>query len=131
MGGPRGNAGRPRAVLHIEYTEVYAEDQAALSMAPLALPRAKTIVSARRPSRVMRPLPAVRAAVVPACDASFSLRTGAPSGVSSLQLLRRRTIMPKLNQIIAIQAGKKSQAKDTLTEAYHLLKKSEIGRAHV
>jgi hypothetical protein len=34
--------------------------------------------------------------------------------------------MPKLNQIIAVQAGKKSQAKDTLTEAYHLLKKPEL-----
>lgn len=34
--------------------------------------------------------------------------------------------MPKLNQIIAIQAGKKAQAKETLTEAYHLLKKSEL-----
>jgi hypothetical protein len=34
--------------------------------------------------------------------------------------------MPKLNQIIAIQAGKKGQAKDTLTEAYHLLKKPEL-----
>src|SRR5438445_13451524 len=34
--------------------------------------------------------------------------------------------MPKLNQIIAIQAGKKSQAKDTLTEAYHQLKKPEL-----
>src|SRR5438552_108325 len=34
--------------------------------------------------------------------------------------------MPKLNQIIAIQAGKKSQAKDALTEAYHLLKKPEL-----
>jgi hypothetical protein len=34
--------------------------------------------------------------------------------------------MPKLNQIIAIQAGKKSQAKETLTEAYHQLKKPEL-----
>ena len=34
--------------------------------------------------------------------------------------------MPKLNQIIAIQAGKKTQAKDTLTEAYHLIKKPEL-----
>ena len=34
--------------------------------------------------------------------------------------------MPKLNQIIAIQASKKAQAKDTLTEAYHLLKKPEL-----
>ena len=34
--------------------------------------------------------------------------------------------MPKLNQIIAIQAGKKTQAKETLTEAYHLLKKPEL-----
>jgi hypothetical protein len=34
--------------------------------------------------------------------------------------------MPKLNQIIAVQAGKKSQAKDTLTEAYHLIKKPEL-----
>src|ERR1700676_3808384 len=34
--------------------------------------------------------------------------------------------MPKLNQIIAIQAGKKSQAKETLTEAHHLLKKPEL-----
>ena len=33
--------------------------------------------------------------------------------------------MPKLNQIIAIQAGKKSQAKESLTAAYHLLKKPE------
>ena len=34
--------------------------------------------------------------------------------------------MPKLNQIIAIQAGKKSQAKDSLTAAYHQLKKPEL-----
>jgi hypothetical protein len=34
--------------------------------------------------------------------------------------------MPKLNQIIAIQAGKKSQAKETLTDAYHKLKKPEL-----
>lgn len=34
--------------------------------------------------------------------------------------------MPKLNQIIAIQAGKKTQAKETLTEAYHKLKKPEL-----
>src|SRR5437763_5612156 len=34
--------------------------------------------------------------------------------------------MPKLNQIIAIQAGKKSQAKESLTEAYHQLKKPEL-----
>jgi hypothetical protein len=34
--------------------------------------------------------------------------------------------MPKLNQIIAIQAGKKSQAKEALTEAYHKLKKPEM-----
>src|SRR5579884_4274601 len=34
--------------------------------------------------------------------------------------------MPKLNQIIAIQAGKKAQAKETLTEAYHLIKKPEL-----
>src|SRR5256885_1787739 len=34
--------------------------------------------------------------------------------------------MTKLNQIIAIQAGKKSQAKETLTEAYHKLKKPEL-----
>src|SRR5437868_3610172 len=34
--------------------------------------------------------------------------------------------MPKLNQIIAVQAGKKSQAKETLTEAYHKLKKPEL-----
>ena len=34
--------------------------------------------------------------------------------------------MPKLNQIIAIQAGKKSQAKETLTEAHHKLKKAEL-----
>src|SRR5215813_13996133 len=32
----------------------------------------------------------------------------------------------KLNQIIAVQAGKKAQAKDTLTEAYHKLKKAEL-----
>src|SRR5437588_4880423 len=43
-----------------------------------------------------------------------------------LQPSRRRTIMPKLNQIIAIQAGKKSQAKETLTEAYHKLKKADL-----
>src|SRR5439155_22785596 len=36
------------------------------------------------------------------------------------------TPMPKLNQIIAVQAGKKAQAKDTLTEAYHLVKKPEL-----
>ena len=34
--------------------------------------------------------------------------------------------MPKLNQIIAIQAGKKSQAKETITEAHHVLKKPEL-----
>jgi hypothetical protein len=34
--------------------------------------------------------------------------------------------MPKLNQIIAIQAGKKSQAKESLTQAYHQLKKPEM-----
>ncbi len=34
--------------------------------------------------------------------------------------------MAKLNQIIAIQAGKKSQAKETLTEAYHKLKKPDL-----
>jgi hypothetical protein len=34
--------------------------------------------------------------------------------------------MPKLNQIIALQAGKKSRAKEALTEAYHLLKKPEL-----
>ena len=34
--------------------------------------------------------------------------------------------MPKLNQIIAIQAGKKSQAKETLTEAYHQIKKPDL-----
>ena len=34
--------------------------------------------------------------------------------------------MPKLNQIIAIQAGKKSQAKEALTEAHHILKKPDL-----
>jgi len=34
--------------------------------------------------------------------------------------------MAKLNQIIAVQAGKKSQAKETLTEAYHKLKKTDL-----
>jgi hypothetical protein len=34
--------------------------------------------------------------------------------------------MAKLNQIIAIQAGKKSQAKEALTEVYHKLKKAEM-----
>src|SRR5215475_8705589 len=34
--------------------------------------------------------------------------------------------MPKLNQIIAIQAGKKAQAKETLTQAYHQVKKPEL-----
>ncbi len=34
--------------------------------------------------------------------------------------------MAKLNQIIALQAGKKSLAKDALTETYHLLKKPEL-----
>ncbi|MFL5515427.1 MAG: hypothetical protein ACJ8DJ_04670 [Gemmatimonadales bacterium] len=34
--------------------------------------------------------------------------------------------MAKLNQIIAIQAGKKSQAKEALTEAYHQMKKSDL-----
>ena len=34
--------------------------------------------------------------------------------------------MPKLNQIIAVQAGKKSQAKETLTEAYQKVKKAEL-----
>jgi hypothetical protein len=34
--------------------------------------------------------------------------------------------MPKLNQIIAVQAGKKAQAKETLTQAYHQIKKPEL-----
>jgi hypothetical protein len=34
--------------------------------------------------------------------------------------------MPRLNQIIAIQAGKKTQAKETLTEAYQKLKKPDL-----
>src|SRR3954447_13017611 len=34
--------------------------------------------------------------------------------------------MPKLNQIIAIQAGKKAKAKETLTEAYHQIKKPDL-----
>ena len=34
--------------------------------------------------------------------------------------------MPKLNQIIAVGAGKKAQAKETLTEAYHQIKKPEL-----
>jgi hypothetical protein len=34
--------------------------------------------------------------------------------------------MAKLNQIIAIQAGKKAQAKETLTEAYQQIKKPEL-----
>lgn len=34
--------------------------------------------------------------------------------------------MAKLNQIIAVQAGKKTQAKEALTEAYHKLKKPEL-----
>src|SRR5947209_3792462 len=34
--------------------------------------------------------------------------------------------MPKLNQIIALLAGKKAQAKDTLTEAHHQSKKPEL-----
>ena len=34
--------------------------------------------------------------------------------------------MAKLNQIIAVQAGKKSQAKETLTEAYHQIKKPDL-----
>jgi hypothetical protein len=34
--------------------------------------------------------------------------------------------VPKLNQIIALQAGKKSQAKETLTEAYHQIKKPDL-----
>src|SRR5262245_4810521 len=34
--------------------------------------------------------------------------------------------MPKLNQIIAQLAGKKAQAKDTLTQAYHQSKKPEL-----
>jgi hypothetical protein len=34
--------------------------------------------------------------------------------------------MPKLNQIIAIQNGKKSQAKETLTQAYHQLQKPDL-----
>jgi hypothetical protein len=32
----------------------------------------------------------------------------------------------KLNQILAIQAGKKSQAKETLTQAYHQIKRSDL-----
>jgi hypothetical protein len=34
--------------------------------------------------------------------------------------------MAKLNQIIALQAGKKAQAKETLTEAYHQIKKPDL-----
>src|SRR5215467_10918345 len=34
--------------------------------------------------------------------------------------------MAKLNQIIAVQAGKKAKAKETLTEAYHQLKKPDL-----
>jgi hypothetical protein len=34
--------------------------------------------------------------------------------------------MPKLNQIIAIQAGRKSQAKEVLTAAYHQLQKVDL-----
>jgi hypothetical protein len=34
--------------------------------------------------------------------------------------------MPKLNQIIAVQAGKKSQARETLTEAYQKVKKADL-----
>jgi hypothetical protein len=34
--------------------------------------------------------------------------------------------MTKLNQIIALQTGKKSQAKETLTEAYQKVKKAEL-----
>ncbi len=34
--------------------------------------------------------------------------------------------MPKLNQIIALQASKKAHAKDALTEAYHLLQKPDL-----
>jgi hypothetical protein len=34
--------------------------------------------------------------------------------------------MPRLNQIIAVGAGKKAQAKETLTEAYHQIKKPEL-----
>lgn len=34
--------------------------------------------------------------------------------------------MPKLNQIIAVQASKKAHAKDALTEAYHLIQKPDL-----
>lgn len=34
--------------------------------------------------------------------------------------------MPKLNQIIAIQSGRKSQAKEALTQAYHQLQKVDL-----
>ncbi|MCC7421800.1 MAG: hypothetical protein IT428_16090 [Planctomycetaceae bacterium] len=34
--------------------------------------------------------------------------------------------MPKLNQIIAILTGKKSQAKESLTQAYHQLQKGDL-----
>lgn len=34
--------------------------------------------------------------------------------------------MPKLNQIIAIQAGRKTQAKDALTRAYHQIQKVDL-----
>lgn len=34
--------------------------------------------------------------------------------------------MPKLNQIIAIQNGRKSQAKEALTQAYHQLQKPDL-----
>ncbi len=34
--------------------------------------------------------------------------------------------MPKLNQIIAIQNGKKTQAKEALTQAYHQLQKPDL-----
>jgi len=34
--------------------------------------------------------------------------------------------MAKLNQIIAVQAGKKAKSKETLTEAYHQIKKADL-----
>lgn len=34
--------------------------------------------------------------------------------------------MPKLNQIIAIQSGRKTQAKDALTQAYHQIQKPDL-----
>jgi len=53
-------------------------------------------------------------------------RTQGGSDPSDWKMNEGERTMPKLNQIIAIQAGKKTHAKEALTEAYHLLQKPDL-----